>query len=211
MDNQHAYNAWSGTYDTVVNKTRDLEGAALRRILSGIRFQSVLEIGCGTGKNTNWLAEQAVQVIGADFSADMLARAKEKALNPNITFRQMDVREPWPFEAGQFDLITCSLVLEHIEDLGFVFEQASAVLRPGGYFYFGELHPFKQYLGSKARFDTGEGVFELTCHVHHVSDYMDAALKHQFTCTGLQEWFDTPEEGGSAGPPRILTMLFRRV
>ena len=62
MNTQEAYNNWASQYDTNINKTRDLEGKALRTVLSGISFESCLEIGCGTGKNTVWFAEKAGQI-----------------------------------------------------------------------------------------------------------------------------------------------------
>ena len=54
MNNRQAYNLWSETYDTVENKTRDLEARALRESVAGENLD-ILEIGCGTGKNTEWL------------------------------------------------------------------------------------------------------------------------------------------------------------
>ena len=52
MNVQQAYNVWADNYDTVVNKTREVEARALRTLLSQNNYESVLEIGCGTGKNT---------------------------------------------------------------------------------------------------------------------------------------------------------------
>ncbi len=98
-------------------------------------------------------------------------------------------------------------MLEHIEKLDFVFQQAAKVLQPGGYFYVGELHPFKQYQGSKAKFDTENGVFELECFTHHVSEYFKAARDNNFECVELREWFDNKEDKLSI--PRLITMLFK--
>ena len=50
MSTAKLYDAWSSTYDIVVNKTRDLEKIACQRILSSISFENVLELGSGTGK-----------------------------------------------------------------------------------------------------------------------------------------------------------------
>ncbi len=205
MNNQEAYNAWSQTYDTVENKTRDLEAKALREMLSDIENADILEIGCGTGKNTEFLLTKANQLIGADFSTEMLGQAKLKILAENVAFQQMDLRENWSFAKDSFDLITCSLALEHIENIDFVFSEASKVLRSGGKFYIGELHPFKQYLGSKARFETNSGVFELECFVHHFSEYAQAGLKNNFTVSKVIEWFD---ENEPRQIPRLLTMIF---
>lgn len=78
----------------------------------------------------------------------------------------------------------------------------------GGLLYLGELHPFKQYQGSKARFDTGAGVFELECFVHHVSDYFKAAHHNRLSCIKLNEWFD---EDDHTRLPRLLTMVFEKM
>ena len=55
MNVKEAYKNWSKQYDTNINKTRDLEAISIRNVLSEIKFNTCLEIGCGTGKNTEWL------------------------------------------------------------------------------------------------------------------------------------------------------------
>jgi len=204
MNNREAYNNWSEDYDTIINKTRDLEGVAIRKVLAKIDIKDVLEIGCGTGKNTEWLLTKASQITGVDFSKKMLEKAKTKIKNDNVRFLQADIRNEWNF-GNDFDLITCSLVLEHIENLNFIFQQANKVLVNEGYFYLGELHPFKQYKGTKARFDTQNGLFELECFTHNISEFFDEAKRNDFECVDMQEWFD--EEGAV---PRLLTMVFKK-
>ena len=207
MNNQQAYNSWSASYDTVENKTRDLEAIALRESILSSELLDILEIGCGTGKNTEFLQTKAKHLVAADFSAEMLAKAKEKITAENVEFKQFDLRDEWEFSANEFDLITCSLALEHIENIDFVLGQANRVLRTGGHFYIGELHPFKQYQGSKARFDTESGVFELECFVHHVSEFFQAGKNNDFELVDLKEWFDDDDK---TAVPRVLTMVFRR-
>ncbi|MCD9187647.1 MAG: class I SAM-dependent methyltransferase [Pyrinomonadaceae bacterium] len=206
MNVQQAYNSWSETYDSVENKTRDIEAKALRQSVSGENLDT-LEIGCGTGKNTGFLQTRAAKLIGADFSTEMLEKAKAKITSENVEFRQMDLRDEWNFAENSFDLITCSLALEHIENIDFVFAQAARVLRSGGRFYIGELHPFKQYNGTKARFETGSGVFELECFVHHISEFFEAGTKNNFDVSELKEWFDDDDK---TQIPRLLTMIFRK-
>lgn len=207
MNVQQAYDKWSKSYDTVENKTRDLEARALRESVSGENLE-ILEIGCGTGKNTEFLRTKAKHLTGADFSEEMLALAKRKIRAENVGFRQLDLREKWNFAESSFDLITCSLALEHIENIDYVFAEANRVLRAGGRFYFGELHPFKQYQGSKARFETGAGVFELECFVHHVSEFFAAAVNNNFEVVELREWFDDDDK---TQIPRLLTMILRKI
>ena len=59
MDTRQAYNLWSKQYDENINKTRDLEARAFRETLESYDFKYCLEIGCGTGKNTEWLLQKA--------------------------------------------------------------------------------------------------------------------------------------------------------
>jgi ubiquinone/menaquinone biosynthesis C-methylase UbiE len=209
MNNQQAYNTWAENYDSVINKTRDIEAVALRETLSQIELvhPEVLEIGCGTGKNTSWLLTKARHVTGVDFSEEMLNRAKKKIETGNITFRQFDIRERWIFSEKEFDLVTCSLILEHVEDVNFVFGQANSVLKDDGFFYIGELHPFKQYQGSKARFETDKGVFELGCFIHNISDFFEAGRNNNFECMDIKEWFD---DNDKTVVPRLLTILFKK-
>src|SRR5688500_16452879 len=199
-------NAWSETYDSVENKTRDLEARALREIITG-ENPEILEIGCGTGKNTQFLETKAERVVAVDFSPEMLERAKAKICAEHVEFRRMDLREDWAFADRSFDLVTCSLALEHIENIDFVFSEASRVLKNGGRFYIGELHPFKQYNGTKARFETGAGVFELECFIHHVSEFFGAGKRNDFLCAELREWFDDDDR---TQIPRLLTLVFEK-
>jgi ubiquinone/menaquinone biosynthesis C-methylase UbiE len=206
MDTRAAYNIWAQQYDTNENKTRDLEGLALREILARIPFSNCLEIGCGTGKNTEWLMAKA-SVTGVDLSEEMLAKARAKIVSDKVQFVQADILKDWNF-GNDYDLVTFSLVLEHIEDLKPVLQKASACLQRGGHLYIGELHPFKQYSGSKARFETEEGVQVVNCFTHHVSDFMEAAKEAGLKLVSLEEYFD---EGDRIHLPRVLVMVFERV
>lgn len=107
---------------TPANKTRDLEALALRRILAGKTFDNALEIGCGTGKNTAWLQPVCNRLVAVDLAEEMLARAKEKINPDTVTFHQADISQAWTFADKPFDLVTFSLVLEHIEDLNSIFD-----------------------------------------------------------------------------------------
>ncbi len=207
MNVKEAYNHWSGQYDTNENKTRDLEAISLRETLADFSFESILELGCGTGKNTEWLVTKTQHLTSVDFSEEMLAKAKAKVNPDRVQFHQADLTEDWSFVDQTYELVTFSLVLEHIEDLDLIFEKLASCVAGGGYVYLGELHPFKQYAGSKARFETSEGTQVVTCFTHHVSDFTNAAAKHGFSIVSLNESFDSNDHSGI---PRILTLLLKR-
>jgi len=208
MNTKQAYNIWAAQYDTNDNKTRDLEGLALKLSLASVPFNKVLEIGCGTGKNTEWLIDKAVQITAVDLSDQMLARAKDKFTSNKVQFKQADITRKWNFKDGLYDLVTFSLILEHIENLDYVFNEVGKSLNDGGYVYIGELHPFKQYTGTKARFDTEEGNQQVVdCFNHNVSDFIIAGKKHGLHLVALDEYFD---DNDRSQIPRILTILLKK-
>ncbi|MFZ7116610.1 MAG: GNAT family N-acetyltransferase [Bacteroidota bacterium] len=207
LNTQLAYNKWSQSYDEVINRTRDLEGKALRELLSERRFNSVLEIGCGTGKNTVWFKDNCSSITAVDLSEEMLGKAKSKISSDNVRFIQANINSEWNFAVEKFDLITFSLVLEHISDLGHIFSQASGKLNENGIVYVGELHPFKQYTGSKARFETENGIQIVDCFNHHISDFTDSAMNAGLELEILKEYFDDDDRNQI---PRILAIIFKK-
>jgi len=152
MNVRVAYNIWADQYDTNDNKTRDLEAKSLKETLNGLNFSDCLEIGCGTGKNTEWLLSKAKNILAIDLSDEMLEKAKSKIKSDKVQFIQADINNEWDFSNNEkFDMMTFSLVLEHIQDLNKIFEKLKKVSAEERYVYVGELHPFKQYNGTKAR------------------------------------------------------------
>lgn len=207
MNTREAYDRWSAQYDTNRNRTRDLEAIALREVVADVPFQRVLEIGCGTGKNTEWLAPRCAQLTAVDLSAGMLELARSKISAPHVGFHQTDILQPWTFAEGPYDLVTFSLVLEHIEHLGPIMRKAADVLSPGGRVYIGELHPFKQYSGTKARFETEQGTQVVPCFDHHMSDFVRAAKDTGLRVEDVREFFDAED---AAAPPRVLVLVLRK-
>lgn len=203
-----AYTAWSATYDADANRTRDLDADVTRGALGARRVRSLLEIGCGTGKNTALYAGIADRVLAVDFSAGMLATARRKIDAPNVRFAHADLTARWPCDDASVDLVACNLVLEHVEHLPPVFAEAARCLGAGGAFFVSELHPFRQYEGTQARFvDAGDETVHVPAFVHHVSDFLDAAAHAGLSVVALREWWHADDVNR---PPRLLTLLVAR-
>jgi ubiquinone/menaquinone biosynthesis C-methylase UbiE len=208
MDIANAYNSWSSQYDNNDNKTRDLEALSLEKILQGKSFKHCLEVGCGTGKNTAWLLTICDQITAIDLSNGMLDIAKNKIKSDKVNFTEGDITKDWTFAKDTYDLVTFSLMLEHIEYLDAVFQKLAKVSEKGTQVYIGELHPFKQYAGSKARFETESGTQVLTCFNHHVTDFIQAANASGFQLLKIEEQFDDADRSQI---PRILNLLFEKL
>lgn len=208
MSIRMAYTHWSRTYDSDRNLTRDLDQSVTREALADQCVGAILELGCGTGKNTEFLARIGRRVLALDLTAGMIgqARAKLRAAK-HVHFAIADLTRPWPCAPDSADLIVCNLVLEHIDDLPFIFGQVWRALRPGGRFFLSELHPFKQYLGSKATFQHEDQQVQIPAFVHHVSSFLDAARGAGLALDRLGEWRH-PEDIDQ--PPRLITFLFEK-
>jgi ubiquinone/menaquinone biosynthesis C-methylase UbiE len=205
-----AYDRWSVQYDSDRNATRDLDALVVRDAALRLAGQRVLELGCGTGKNSVWLASEARELVALDFSAGMLAVARERVGAAHARFVEHDIRAPWPLDTGAVDVVVGNLVLEHVEDLAPVYAEAARVLRGSGQLFLCELHPQRQLLGGQAHFvdpATSETV-AVPAFRHTTSEYVNAGLAAGFVLRHLGEWL---ESGAPANvPPRLISLLFER-
>ena len=177
----------------------------IKQYLSDKRFDSILELGSGTGKNSLLFIEHTDRLVAVDFSEKMLAKAKAKIKSPTIQFQQFDICQRWNFSQEKFDLISFSLILEHMEDLSFIFEQARNSLSKTGRVIVSEFHPFKQYQGAQARFKEEDSIVKIPAFVHHLSEYFEVAKSAGFQLIDLKEIGDDSSEEKI---PRILFMEF---
>ena len=208
MNIQSAYNTWSSSYDEDVNLTRDLDYDVMMKMFKSLHFDSILEIGCGTGKNTELLSHIAKKIYALDFSEAMILKAKQKIKSVNVIFSTTNISQRLSIQDGLINLITCNLVLEHIEDIGFIFSEASRSLVKQGKFFISELHPFRQYEGTKANFERDGTKTEIKAFVHHISDFLDTANKNGFILLALNEWWHDKDQNK---PPRLLTFMFEKI
>lgn len=95
------------------------------------RFESALEIGCGTGEFTRLLASRAKRVLALDLSPQMIRVAESQSENyPNIQYSHDDfMRRPLPEE--RYDCIVSIATLHHLPMSDAVRKMKNA-LKPGG-------------------------------------------------------------------------------
>ena len=92
-------------YDKDKNLTRDLDAEIVRKEFAQERLTSILEVGCGTGKNTIFFSEIADKVYAIDFSEGMINKAKEKIKSQNVNFKQADITRNLPIENNNIGLV----------------------------------------------------------------------------------------------------------
>jgi ubiquinone/menaquinone biosynthesis C-methylase UbiE len=129
LDNKSYYDEFSGWYD----RGRDQGYHALLDVLElgiagpYVAGKRVLEAGCGTGLILQELARHASQAIGADLSAGMVAKARER----DLTVVQASVTD-LPFPDNSFDVVCSFKVLAHVEAIREALTELARVTRPGG-------------------------------------------------------------------------------
>lgn len=205
------YQRWAASYDAVENPTRDLDAKVLRRVLTSLEAGHVVELGCGTGKNTAWLAERYPRVTALDLSEAMLDKARARVPHGHVAFLRHDLRDPLPLDDASAELATFDLVLEHIETTAPLFVEAARVLRPGGRLFLCEYHPYRQLEGRQARFVDPESGREtlVEAYVHSVSEFLNSGIAAGFSVERVDEWADeTPASDRSL--PRLFSVLFKR-
>lgn len=103
---------------------------------------TVLDAGCGTGRNIQYFLNNGYQVFGIDSSDEAISQLKETLtgyplINAEVNF-QVALVEKLPFENEKFDLVISSAVLHFAENLAHfdaMLDDMWRVLRPGGFFF----------------------------------------------------------------------------
>lgn len=99
------------------------------------KTSTVLELGCNTGRDTARLAEAGLRVVGTDISAEALQECARvvPATSAPVLVRH-DLREPFPFADGSFDVIVASLCLHYFgwDDTCRIAGEILRCLSPGG-------------------------------------------------------------------------------
>lgn len=102
--------------------------------ISHLQGRNILDMGCGIGVNTNFLANKGFNVIGIDASKKMLDNAQK--LYPNLTFEKQDIRQT-TYPNCSFDGIVLAYVIEHFNDEGLLQlrDEITRLLRKGGFLF----------------------------------------------------------------------------
>jgi ubiquinone/menaquinone biosynthesis C-methylase UbiE len=206
-DVERAYDRWASSYDSDANATRDLDAIVLRAAGLNLSGKRVVEIGAGTGKNTEWIAQQADRVIALDVSAGMLARARVRLHDTSVVLVRCDLHDPWPIATGSVDVVIGNLVLEHIANVDAVFSETARVLTSAGVAFIAELHPARQARGSQAQFtdEASGGRVLVPAFPHTIDEYIFAAERAALDVVLTASHVESGAPDGAL--PRLLTLL----
>lgn len=169
------------------------------------RGARLLDVACGAGALTAQAAARGIQARGVDFSAAMVALAKER--HPRLRFEEGDA-EALTFPDACFDGVAMNFGLLHLEQPQRALSQAARVLRPGGRCAFTvwaappETEAYRIVLGAIERHGRMDLPLPPAPPFFHYSDatvalqaLLDAGLEDVLVETVPQVWqFQRPEE-----------------
>lgn len=213
-----SYAAWAPSYDTDPNPQTALEFEPVLRALAARPGERVLDAACGTGRYAAPLHDEGVDVTGCDFSAEMLAVAREKV--PGATFVEADLNRPLPFADGSFDALLCAQALKHLPSLYEPMREFARILRPGSRFVFSVTHPDMDWTDYDMK---PADIYVMREHAdifhHRFFNYLDAAEQAGFTVRELiqlkvgetiRAYLTEQSYEAVKGRPQVLVMVLAK-
>jgi len=123
-----------------------LEWINARAALPG---KNVVDVGCGGGILAESMARKGAKVTGIDLSDKALKVADLHSMDSGVPVRyeKIAAEELAAREPGQFDVVTCMEMLEHVPDPAAIVRACATMVKPGGHVFFSTLNRnLKSYL-----------------------------------------------------------------
>ncbi|MCK7482073.1 MAG: hypothetical protein M0C28_36670 [Candidatus Moduliflexus flocculans] len=119
----------------------------------------------------------------------MIEKAKEKVKAGNVRFEAADLTKRWALRRRRLRPSSPATSSWNTSKTCSIFSEAARTLKTGGIFLVNELHPFKQYGGTKARFERAGKTVEVEAFVHHISDFIGAASVNDLRLAAFNEFW----------------------
>jgi 2-polyprenyl-6-hydroxyphenyl methylase/3-demethylubiquinone-9 3-methyltransferase len=102
----------------------------------------IVDIGCGGGILTESMAQCGAKVTGIDMAEGPLAVARLHGIESGVTvdYQKISAEAFAARHAGQFDVVTCLEMLEHVPSPAQIIASVHALLRPGGHAFFSTIN-----------------------------------------------------------------------
>ena len=111
--------------------------------LVNLTGKRVVDVGCGGGILADAMARKGANVLGIDLATKSLKVAQLHALEAGtsgVQYREISAEALANEQTGQFDVVTCMEMLEHVPDPASVVQACSRLVKPGGWVFFSTLN-----------------------------------------------------------------------
>ena len=114
----------------------------IKDLIGGLEGKSIIDVGCGGGILAESMAVGGATVTGIDLAEKSLKVAKLHGLESGVpvTYRNISAEDMALEHPGQFDVVTCMEMLEHVPDPGSIIRACSTMVKPGGWVFFSTLN-----------------------------------------------------------------------
>lgn len=140
--------------------------------IGDVRGKRLLHLQCNAGADTLYWARQGASAVGLDFSAEAIDEARRLAevTGLDATFVCSDVYTASDHDLGLFDVVyTSTGVLWWLPDLDAWGRVVAAHLKPGGFFYIHEIHPFSMIYDWDSDLTATHDYFNASPHIYESS------------------------------------------
>jgi len=109
---------------------------------SAVAGKKIIDVGCGGGILAESLAQRGAIVTGIDMGEAPLQVAKLHSLESEVSidYRRITAEDIADEQAGQYDIVTCMEMLEHVPDPSSVIRACAKLCKPGGHLYFSTIN-----------------------------------------------------------------------
>jgi 2-polyprenyl-6-hydroxyphenyl methylase/3-demethylubiquinone-9 3-methyltransferase len=110
--------------------------------LSPLRGCKAVDVGCGGGILAEALAQAGAEVLGIDLSQDLLRVAEQHSQQNGVTvhYARSSAEELAASHPGEFDVVACMEMLEHVPNPASIVEACARLVKPGGKVFFSTLN-----------------------------------------------------------------------
>ncbi|VAW71331.1 3-demethylubiquinol 3-O-methyltransferase @ 2-polyprenyl-6-hydroxyphenyl methylase [hydrothermal vent metagenome] len=102
-----------------------------------LKGKKVIDVGCGGGILSESMAVRGAQVTGIDMGEAPLSVARLHGLESgvNVDYQQMTAEQHAQQHPGEYDLVTCMEMLEHVPDPASIVQACATLVKPGGHVF----------------------------------------------------------------------------